>query len=45
MMANIFDVYTINGSVVIEKIAGIESIANIISVNSMSISIANKGVA
>lgn len=44
-IANIFEVYTINGSVVIENIAGIESIAKIISESSISINIANNGVA
>ena len=44
-IANIFDVYTIKAFVVIEKIAGIESRANIISENSIKIKIRRSGVA
>ena len=44
-IAKILEVYTIKGSVVMEKIAGIESIANITSEDSISISMANSGVA
>ena len=44
MMANRFDVKTMNGSVVMAKIAGIESTANTRSVTSIRISTRNSGV-
>lgn len=44
-IAKMLEVYTMKVSVVIEKIAGIESIAKRISVNSIISKIANKGVA
>ena len=44
-IAKIFEVKTINGSVVIAKIAGIESTAKIRSENSTSTSTKNSGVA
>lgn len=40
-----FDKYTITALVVIENMAGIESMANIISEDSISSKIRNKGVA
>ena len=43
-MANILEKKTINGSLVIENMAGIESTANIKSENSMTINTINKGV-
>jgi len=44
-MAKIFDAYTIKGSVVMENIAGIESMANKTSDPSIRTRIANRGVA
>ena len=44
-IANIFEVYTMSGLVVIENIAGIESSAKIISELSIKINTINKGVA
>ena len=44
-MAKILEVKTIKGSLVIEKIAGIESTAKRISVNSMTINVAKRAVA
>lgn len=44
-MAKILEVYTIKGSVVMENTAGIESMAKIISEDSINMSIANNGVA
>lgn len=43
-IAKILDVKTINESVVIAKIAGIESIAKITSVNSTAMRVRNSGV-
>ncbi len=44
MMAKILEKKTIYGSVVMEKMAGIESSANITSVNSIMISTMKSGV-
>ena len=44
-MAKILEVKTIKGSLVIEKIAGIESTAKRISVNSITINVAKRAVA
>ncbi|MNR14158.1 hypothetical protein D3C85_1306190 [compost metagenome] len=44
-IANILDVYKMNGSFEIAKIAGIESTANNTSVNSITATTTSKGVA
>ena len=44
-IAKILEVKTIKGSLVIEKIAGIESTAKRISVNSITINVAKRAVA
>ena len=44
-MANMLDVYRINGSLEMAKIAGIESTANSKSVNSMTATTTKRGVA